>query len=96
MKKPKKDKSFVPVVMGKINSLLKNSRLEGNFTQGEASLVLGFTNPQYLSNIERELCSPSMETVIKLAKMYKIPPNKIVDVMMEDYSKAVKQRVKAG
>jgi len=88
-----KEKTFVPVVRGKINELLRTARIEGSFSQLVASKELGLGNSQYVSNIERGLCAPSMDTVLVLAKLYKIAPHKIVDIMLTDYSGALSERV---
>ncbi len=85
--------NYVPVVLGNINVLLKTSRLKFNLSQLEASHALGLKKSQYLSNIERGLCSPSLQTILALAEMFKIPSTKIIDVMIDDYSRALKVRV---
>ncbi len=89
-----KEKLFVPVVRGQINSLLKVARIEGDFKQMKVSRELGLNNSQYLSNIERGLCAPSMDTVLALAKIYKIPANKIIDVMISDYNIALEEKMR--
>lgn len=88
-----KEKFFVPVVRGKINELLRTARMDGSISQLAASKALGLGNSQYVSNIERGMCAPSMDTVLVLAKLYKVSPNKIVDVMLADYNKALGERV---
>ena len=90
-----KKKYFVPVVRGQLNKLLKMARIDCDFKQLEVSKELGLANAQYLSNIERGLCAPSMETVLALAKIYKIVPNKIIDVMISDYNQALEQKIRS-
>lgn len=60
-------------------------RTELKITQGEVAQKLGLTSPQYISNIERNLCKPSLETVNHLIDMYKLDRKVVIDLLINDY-----------
>ena len=55
-----------------LGTYLKNARISAGITQKGVSEFLGYTTPQHISNIERNLILPSASTLIILCKLYKI------------------------
>lgn len=72
-----------------LNAYLMEKRLEAKLTQGEVAYRLGLSSPQYISNIERNLCKPSLETVNQLIGMYKLDKKHVIDLLITDYKNNV-------
>lgn len=68
-----------------IARLVKIYRLEENLSQPELSEKLGYRNGQFVSNVERGLCSIPAHKVNLLSNAIKVPRERIVDAMVEDY-----------
>jgi transcriptional regulator with XRE-family HTH domain len=68
-----------------INKAMRAARLKHGMTQGEVCKLLGLDNPQYLSNIERGLCSPSIETVNVFVKNKLLTRHNAEDLLMKEY-----------
>ncbi len=68
-----------------LSAFLRETRIEKSITQLQASRALGHSSPQYISNFERGLCEPSLETAMKLCELYGIPRRQLYDIMVEMY-----------
>jgi transcriptional regulator with XRE-family HTH domain len=75
-----------------INSFLKEARIKKGLTQGEIAKHLGLTSPQYISNIERGLCSASLETLLVLIQLYDLKATKVIDVLLADYRRTLEKK----
>lgn len=58
----------------RLGKFLQKKRMEKGLSQGEVAKKLGYTSPQFISNIERGLCSPALSSAKKMAKLYDIYP----------------------
>lgn len=67
-----------------LGNFLKDKRIESGFSQNEIAAELGYTSAQFISNWERGLCSPPMNIMHKLIKIFKIDPNQLLKLMLED------------
>ena len=72
---------FRKLTLGK---LLKQQRIQKNLTQGDVSKLLGYSSPQFVSNWERELARPPMETMGKLLDLYGIDKREFVEFWVEE------------
>ncbi len=61
----------------KLGDFLKNSRIKADYTQSEVAELLGYTSGQFISNIERGLHWPPLEVMVKMAKTYDVPEDKM-------------------
>ncbi len=68
-----------------LSGFLKNARLAKNMTQLEAARAIGHATSQYISNIERDLCSPSLEMAVRLADLYEVPKREFYKLMSSIY-----------
>lgn len=66
-----------------LGSYLKRKRIEANMSQAEVAYLLGYTTPQYISNFERGICSPSLKILNQLAGAFKINMREFFEVVME-------------
>lgn len=65
-----------------IGSLLKESRVRLGLSQAFVTHRLGYTNVQFLSNIERGLCSPPIEKLKILTEIYKLNPRTVINLIV--------------
>lgn len=65
-------------------AFLKKKRAEVGLTQSEVASALGYSSPQFVSNWERGLVSPPLETIAVLIDLYKIPPNDVINRIMAE------------
>lgn len=71
-----------------INEMLKNARKEHKLSQKEVAEHLG-VHPQYVSNVERNMCPPSLDMIDKLSKLFNLDRSELVNIIVEDYKKRV-------
>lgn len=83
-----------------IARVLKDARLKTGFTQGDLSKVLGFKNAQFVSNVERAICSLPPYKAYLTSEFLNSDPKELRQAAIDDfiykYDNAVKKgRVKA-
>jgi transcriptional regulator with XRE-family HTH domain len=77
-----------------IAKLVKEKRIMNNLSQKDISEMLGYKNPQMISNIERAKCSIPEKNIKQLSDALKIEPEWIVWAMIADYSNRLKGELK--
>ena len=75
-----------------IGQLFREKREHLGLTQQVLSKHLGLSSSQYISNIERGLCGPSLDTLVKLSELLRLDPHKLIDSMVDEYRKNLKQK----
>lgn len=76
-----------------LGEYLKNKRKNRGLTQWDVAKELGYTSPQFISNFERGLCAPSFDTLPKLIKMYGIPEDEILNLLMQQQEKFLREKL---
>lgn len=74
-----------------IASLIKDKRsahLRG-LSQTQLSNLLGYKNGQFISNVERGLCSIPLKGMQKVVEVLKITPEELRDAMLKDYAETL-------
>ena len=64
-----------------IGTFLKDIRVKRNMTQAELAKKLGYTTSQFVSNWERGLCSPPLNSIPDIATILGISQKEIRDMM---------------
>jgi transcriptional regulator with XRE-family HTH domain len=72
------------LVMRTLNDYLRQKRLDSGLSQLDVARELGYSSPQFVSNWERGLVSPPLETIAVLIDLYKIPANEVVSKIMTE------------
>jgi transcriptional regulator with XRE-family HTH domain len=72
---------------------LKQKRKASGLTQWEVAKELGYTSPQFISNFERGLCAPSFDTLPRLIKMYRIPQNEILELLLKQQEEYLREKL---
>lgn len=68
----------------KESRLLKSSRRGAKLSQRDVAKNLGYTSAQFVSNWERGLSSPPVETLPKLCELYKCKPMPLINARLAD------------
>lgn len=72
------------LVMRTLNDYLREKRLDSGLSQLDVARVLGYASPQFVSNWERGLVSPPLETIGILIDLYKVPADEVIDRILEE------------
>lgn len=72
------------LVMTSLNDYLRQKRVDSGMSQLDVARELGYSSPQFVSNWERGLVSPPLETITTLISLYKIPAGEVVERIMDE------------
>lgn len=74
-----------------IATLVKKYRLKHpkKLSQVELSNLLGYKNGQFVSNVERGICSIPLKALRDLQRILMIPQEELVNAMVSDFEKTV-------
>lgn len=70
-----------------IAELIKEKRLihPNKYSQSELSHALGYRNGQFISNVERGLCSIPLKGIYKVSEVLDIEPETVKLAILKDY-----------
>jgi len=77
----------------KLGSFLKDVREQSNFTQADVSSRLGYTSPQFISNIERGISVVPLKTLARMLNLYKVNPESVVKIILESQRKLLREKL---
>lgn len=80
--------------MNKCGTFLRASREKQNLSQKEVSAHLGYNTSQFISNWERGLSEPPVPVIKTLAKLYKIDPEALFEVILQAHLEAVEKTLR--
>ena len=80
----------------KLGSYLKDVREQSNWTQLQVSQKLGYTSPQFISNIERGISVVPLKTLARMIQIYKVDGEEVVGILLESQKKILKSRLVKG
>ncbi len=66
-----------------LGDYLYEKRLAKEITQGDLATALGYASPQFVSNWERGLAKPPLETLKKLIKMLDLDVDELLTILMK-------------
>lgn len=75
----------------KLGKFLRNERIKAGLTQGEIANKLGYSSPQFISNIERGLSVIPLKTLSVLVNEYRINPDTMIKTIMESQKQILKK-----
>jgi transcriptional regulator with XRE-family HTH domain len=70
--------------MRSLNDYLRQKRVDSGLSQLDVARELGYSSPQFVSNWERGLVSPPLETIAVLVDLYKIPSSEVVSRILDE------------
>lgn len=70
-----------------IATLIKTKRLNHPkaYSQSELSELLGYKNGQFISNVERGLCSIPLKMMKKISEVLEVPPEELKGAILKDH-----------
>jgi transcriptional regulator with XRE-family HTH domain len=68
---------------GILAAYLKKKRRQACLSQADVAKKLGYSSPQFISNWERGLSDPPVETLRKISDIYNIPLNEIHQLFLK-------------
>lgn len=75
---------------------LKEKRNVAGLLQKQVAIELGYSSAQFVSNWERAVATPPIETLDKLAQMYKVKPEDLFQITLaakvEEFAEELKRR----
>lgn len=73
-----------------VATLIKESRQKKNYSQQDLSILLGYLNGQFISNIERHLCTLPSRKIPLLAKLLDLDLEVVTKAFIDDYSEGLR------
>ena len=77
----------------KLGQYLKDTRENVAMTQAEVSQKLGYTSPQFISNIERGISVAPLKTLSRMVGLYKVGPDTVVKIILESQRKLLREKL---
>lgn len=77
----------------KLGGYLKQVRESAGLTQHDVSAKLGYSSPQFISNIERGISVVPLKALSRMVGMYKAQPDQVVRLILESQKKLLKQKL---
>jgi transcriptional regulator with XRE-family HTH domain len=74
-----------------LGSYLKARRIAAGLTQHDVSSQLGYSTPQFVSNFERGLCSPPLNALPVLVRLYEMNPEELIDLILRYQEQILRQ-----
>lgn len=79
----------------KIGQYFKNKRLELGFTQSELASSLGFKSAQIVSNWERGLCAPPLQSIGMIVEKFGLDVEEVLDIITQENREYLLQQMTA-
>ena len=77
----------------KLGDFLRDTRESSSMTQADVSQRLGYTSPQFISNIERGISVIPLKTLAKMVTLYKVNPEVVVKIILESQRKLLREKL---
>lgn len=79
-----------------IAQVIKDVRVGSGYSQTEMSDALGYKNGQFISNVERGLCSIPAKAIPAIVKTFDVSSGVIISAMVADYRASLESFVPLG
>jgi DNA-binding XRE family transcriptional regulator len=77
----------------RLGQFLKDTREDAALTQAEVSNRLGYTSPQFISNIERGISVAPLKTLARMVNLYKASPDTVVRIILDSQKKMLRDKL---
>lgn len=67
-----------------VGRFLRQRRIEIGLTQRQVSEKLGYGSPQFISDMERGLCTLPLKKLGEIVKLYKLAPQELMELMLQE------------
>lgn len=96
----RKDNHMPKNSFGSFPLFLRERRLAAGLSQGDVAKKLGYGSPQFVSNWERGLSLPLIESLREVAVMYNVPEEemlrKMIDITVEKLRGEMKEKFRSN
>lgn len=72
-----------------LSQFLRKKRIEMQMSQAELASMLGYNNPQFVSNWERGLAQPPMRQTREICNILKIDKRTVIDLIVNNFRQDV-------
>ncbi|MBO9667694.1 MAG: helix-turn-helix transcriptional regulator [Bdellovibrio sp.] len=79
-----------------LGTLLKEHRLKAGMTQQDLANKFGYSTAQFISNWERGISQPPMETLVQLSVLLKIPKATIKELLIKNAIQQIEKKIEIG
>lgn len=69
----------------------KQLREKSGLTQREVSDALGYSTPQFISNVERGRCRFPVQKLPRIKKLYRLSTDQMIDLILGEQRQALKK-----
>lgn len=80
----------------KLGDFLRDTRESSRLTQADVSQKLGYSSPQFISNIERGISVIPLKTLAKMVSLYKVNPEIVVRIILDSQRKLLREKLMRG
>jgi transcriptional regulator with XRE-family HTH domain len=80
----------------RLGNFLRDMRENSDWTQLEVSRKLGYTSPQFISNIERGISVVPLKTLARMIQLYKADAEEVVNIILESQRRLLKVKLMKG
>lgn len=77
----------------KLGQYLKDVREGASYTQADVSQRLGYTSPQFISNIERGISVVPLKTLARMVSIYKVRPEPVVRIILDSQKRLLREKL---
>lgn len=81
-------------IRAEIGTQWKSLREKAGLTQRDVADELGYTTPQFISNVERGRCRYPVEKLARLKKLYGISTDNLVDLILREERQVILKQLK--
>lgn len=78
-----------------IHSFLKEKRVQAQLSQADVAKELGYSSPQFISNWERGLVLPPLQTMSTLVKLYKLNREDVIERLVAHSRHEIESHLKS-
>ena len=76
-----------------LGKYLREKRKSCGLSQSQVAEHLGYSNPQFISNFERGLCAPPIPKLRILIKLYDLPKDEVIQLMVTQQKELWKRQL---
>jgi transcriptional regulator with XRE-family HTH domain len=77
-----------------LGTFLQDARVRSNLSQWDVAKKLGYSSPQFISNLERGISSPPLKVLKVLVDMYGISSKEIIEVIAIEQERIMESSIR--
>jgi transcriptional regulator with XRE-family HTH domain len=77
----------------KLGKFLKDAREKAALTQNQVANKLGYSSPQFVSNIERGISVAPLKTISRMVSIYKVSADPVIRIILDSQSELLRKKL---